>query len=131
MNYIRDTIGAYALHVLKFLPWIENMTVTEKMGLNPGTLYDTLEVNSGSGNATVAAIGFDISCGFATGVNTNWSEATQLWTVRLDNSIGEVHVPYTRTSHVLPQPGIVESSDLPNRSWDYRNCEELVRHEDC
>ncbi|KAJ7113136.1 hypothetical protein C8R44DRAFT_797239 [Mycena epipterygia] len=95
-----DTMGAYARHVLKFLPWIENMTATEKVGLEPGTLYDILEVNSGAGNITMPATGFNISCGFITGVNTNWSQTTQLWTVTLDDSIGVVQVPYT-------QPGII------------------------
>ncbi|KAJ7669940.1 hypothetical protein DFH06DRAFT_1293894, partial [Mycena polygramma] len=104
-----DITGAYARHVLGFLPWIENMTASEKVGLIPGTLYDTLEVNSGTGSATVAATGFNISCGFTTGVNTNWSETTQLWTVRLDNSIGEVDVPYTNPGII----GIANNQTVP------------------
>ncbi|KAJ6476710.1 hypothetical protein C8R47DRAFT_1289951 [Mycena vitilis] len=104
-----DVTGAYAHHVLGFLPWIENMTASEKVGLTPGSLYDTVEVNSGTGNATVSATGFNISCGFTTGVHINWSEATQLWTVKLDNSIGEVDVPYTNPGII----GIVNNQTVP------------------
>ncbi|KAJ7089121.1 hypothetical protein C8R44DRAFT_892497 [Mycena epipterygia] len=51
----------YAAGSLYFLPAIFNSTTS--VGLHQGTLYDVLDSNVPSGNATVAATSFNISCG--------------------------------------------------------------------
>lgn len=36
------------------------------MGLSGGTLYDVLELNAGTGNVTVNATGFNVTCSYFT-----------------------------------------------------------------
>jgi hypothetical protein len=47
---------------LYFLPSIMNSN--KNLGLNGTTLYDVLDSNSGTGNVTVNATGFDVRCGY-------------------------------------------------------------------
>ncbi|KAJ7763007.1 hypothetical protein B0H16DRAFT_1718840 [Mycena metata] len=60
-----DTFGnmsSYAANSLYFLPSV--LGSTQILGLNGSTLYDVLDLNSGSGNVTVHATGFNITCGY-------------------------------------------------------------------
>jgi hypothetical protein len=50
------------------------------MGLANGTLYDVLALNEGTGNVTVNATGFDISCGFVPDVNLQFDAEAKAWT---------------------------------------------------
>ncbi|KAJ7429478.1 hypothetical protein B0H11DRAFT_2406012 [Mycena galericulata] len=52
----------YAAGSLNFLPSI--MDSTTSLGLQEGTLYDVLQTTVPSGNATVNATGFNITCGY-------------------------------------------------------------------
>lgn len=57
----RSNMQDYASGSLYFLPSIFDSTTS--VGLHQGMLYDVLDSNVPSGNATVAATGFNISCG--------------------------------------------------------------------
>ncbi|KAJ7898488.1 hypothetical protein B0H13DRAFT_2520202 [Mycena leptocephala] len=52
--------GGFASGSLYYLPYV-NASAT--IGLHEGTLYDVLEPNTGTGNASVEATGFNITCG--------------------------------------------------------------------
>ncbi|KAJ7916653.1 hypothetical protein B0H13DRAFT_1870988 [Mycena leptocephala] len=52
----------YARGTLFFLPFLNTSAPT--LGLHGGTLYDVLESNAGTGNATVDATGFKMTCGY-------------------------------------------------------------------
>ncbi|KAF8142807.1 hypothetical protein K438DRAFT_1946148 [Mycena galopus ATCC 62051] len=52
----------YARGTLFFLPFLNSSAPT--LGLHGGTLYDVLESNAGTGNATVDATGFNMTCGY-------------------------------------------------------------------
>jgi hypothetical protein len=53
-------IGSFASESLYYLPYV-NASAT--IGLHEGTLYEVLEPNTGTGNASVEATGFNITCG--------------------------------------------------------------------
>ncbi|KAJ7123454.1 hypothetical protein C8R44DRAFT_704083 [Mycena epipterygia] len=61
----------YALGSLYFLPSVLAPNSTSP-GLYEGTLYDVPEPNLGSGNVTVNATGFNISCGYLTDMNMTY-----------------------------------------------------------
>jgi hypothetical protein len=46
------------------LPFPSTVWSTNTLGLSGGTLYDVLEINSGVGNVSVKATGFNITCGY-------------------------------------------------------------------
>ncbi|KAF7349857.1 hypothetical protein MVEN_01286200 [Mycena venus] len=56
-----EEIDAYAEESLYFLPSV--LDGTTNLGLQDGSLYDVLDINVLSGNATVNASGFNITCG--------------------------------------------------------------------
>lgn len=64
------------------LPWITQLNGLIKLGLSNGSLYDVMtDAYPGSVTAQVSAIGFDITCGYLTGViakpidpNASWTE---------------------------------------------------------
>ncbi|KAJ7932089.1 hypothetical protein B0H13DRAFT_1857216 [Mycena leptocephala] len=57
------------------------LIILHNLGVYEGTLYDVLDVNIGVGNATVDAIGFNITCGYlaATEVNVTYSAELGAW----------------------------------------------------
>ncbi|KAJ7038691.1 hypothetical protein C8F04DRAFT_1231865, partial [Mycena alexandri] len=63
-----DGTSTFIALVLPFLPWIDQVPT---LGLVNGSIYEVPIVNNGKDSATVNAIGFNISCGYLTGVNTN------------------------------------------------------------
>ncbi|KAJ7907416.1 hypothetical protein B0H13DRAFT_1879675 [Mycena leptocephala] len=56
-----EKMGTYAEGSLYFLPSV--LDGTPSLGLQDGSLYDVLDINALSGNATVNASGFNITCG--------------------------------------------------------------------
>ncbi|KAJ7795987.1 hypothetical protein B0H14DRAFT_2391119, partial [Mycena olivaceomarginata] len=60
-------LSDYVTGSLYFLPSILGSNTS--LGLKDGTLYDVVDINSGVGNVTVDATGFDITCGYATDTN--------------------------------------------------------------
>ncbi|KAJ7123467.1 hypothetical protein C8R44DRAFT_783835 [Mycena epipterygia] len=66
-NPLDDALGedleTYTLGSLYFLPSVVAPNATS-LGLYEGTLYDVLKVPAGTGNVTVNATGFNISCGY-------------------------------------------------------------------
>jgi hypothetical protein len=104
-------------HMLPFLAWIHNLDDT--IGLFNGSLYDVLQdVNSGNGSADVSAIGFNITCGYLPGTNTDILGNGTLWNISFEspvpsaqvNSIGIEHHPSrTRFSiHCNSGPNIIQ-----------------------
>ena len=54
-----------------FPPVVESAA---EAGLSGGTLYDVLNANTGTGNVTVNATGFNITCGYVNDVKQKFSE---------------------------------------------------------
>jgi hypothetical protein len=53
----------------EFLPWVENLDRSQRLGLSNGSLYDViLQPYPGSQNPDVSATGFNISCGYIPGL---------------------------------------------------------------
>ncbi|KAJ7692064.1 hypothetical protein B0H17DRAFT_1061829 [Mycena rosella] len=71
-NVTSEVIGdygiSYAAGSLYSLPSI--VRGNKSVGLHEGTLYDVLEDNTGVGNVTVNATGFNITCGYSNITNT-------------------------------------------------------------
>ncbi|KAJ7819299.1 hypothetical protein B0H13DRAFT_2682576 [Mycena leptocephala] len=67
---------SYATESLYFLPTIvaNGTTGLSTLGLHEGALYDVLDVSAVTGNGTVNATAFDISCGFSAEVNVTFTE---------------------------------------------------------
>ncbi|KAJ7654869.1 hypothetical protein B0H14DRAFT_1126242 [Mycena olivaceomarginata] len=64
-----DLIFSFMEYTAPFLSWINNLDDT--IGLFNGSLYNVLQdVNLGNGSAEVSAIGFNITCGYLPGINT-------------------------------------------------------------
>ncbi|KAJ7692693.1 hypothetical protein B0H17DRAFT_1132929 [Mycena rosella] len=59
----------------QFLPWIGNLDSLQTLGLFNGSLYEVLDDgNLGKGNASVSAMGFNITCGYLpTAINASYS----------------------------------------------------------
>lgn len=74
---------AYAAGSLYFLPPI--MDSTTSLGLQEGTLYDVLQATVPSGNATVNATGFNISCGYPDPPQLRFAEGGGFWTTTSPN----------------------------------------------
>ncbi|KAJ7841690.1 hypothetical protein B0H14DRAFT_2782285 [Mycena olivaceomarginata] len=66
-----------AFNQLYFLPSVAGDGTN--LGLNGGTLFDVLDFNSGSGNATVKATGFNFSCGYLTDVDKEFTFGGNEW----------------------------------------------------
>ncbi|KAF8183342.1 hypothetical protein K438DRAFT_2164498 [Mycena galopus ATCC 62051] len=75
---------------INFLPWIHNLDDT--LGLFNGSLYDVLQdTNLGNGSAEISLTGFNISCGYLPGINTDVQKASgwepSLWDISFDSNI--------------------------------------------
>jgi hypothetical protein len=55
----------------QFLPWIGDLDESKTLGLANGSLYEVLATSTPQdGEAMVSAVGFNVTCGYARGVNT-------------------------------------------------------------
>ncbi|KAJ7469369.1 hypothetical protein B0H11DRAFT_1868643 [Mycena galericulata] len=64
--HVNSVFNQYTAGSLYFLPSVVGNATN--LGLWDSTLYEVPDVNTGSGNVTVAAIGFNITCGYLTHV---------------------------------------------------------------
>ncbi|KAJ7795064.1 hypothetical protein B0H14DRAFT_3496455 [Mycena olivaceomarginata] len=74
---LKLVLSDYVTGSLYFLPSI--LGSNTRLGLKDGTLYDVVNINSGVGNVTVDATGFDITCGYLTDVNITHEQSTKYW----------------------------------------------------
>ncbi|KAJ7137197.1 hypothetical protein C8R44DRAFT_768626 [Mycena epipterygia] len=92
----------YATSSLSFIPFI--MGGSTSLGLSGGTLYDVLDINAGTGNVTVNAKGFNISCGYVSESDVNITFQPQdlknVYQVEVESTVGGFLIPST-------QPGII------------------------
>ncbi|KAJ7925476.1 hypothetical protein B0H13DRAFT_1863125 [Mycena leptocephala] len=78
-----DLVSSFMGHTLPFLTWIQSLDDT--IGLFNGSLYDVLQdVDLESGSADVSAIGFNITCGYLPGTNTDILENGKMWKISLE-----------------------------------------------
>ncbi|KAJ7195762.1 hypothetical protein GGX14DRAFT_700655 [Mycena pura] len=56
-----------------------DMNTTNKLGILDGTLYEVLETSYVGEDASVAAIGFNITCGYLPQPNASWNELNGTW----------------------------------------------------
>ncbi|KAJ7692092.1 hypothetical protein B0H17DRAFT_1061878 [Mycena rosella] len=99
-NVTSEVIGnfgiLYAAGSLYSLPSI--VRGNKSVGLYEGTLYDVLEDNTGVGNVTVNATGFNITCGYSNITNSVFqpfddnNDGTGVWDVYLGASDADMHV---------------------------------------
>lgn len=75
----QDTMD-YARRTLYFLPSILESTTT--LGVRDGTLYDVPERNVGTGNVTVNATGFNITCRYVTDMSFILIPAEGRWEMK-------------------------------------------------
>jgi hypothetical protein len=59
---------------LYYLPSIIGKTTN--LGLYKGTLFDLVDINGGTGNITVNATGFNITCGYLRNAELNFTRGT-------------------------------------------------------
>ncbi|KAJ7491826.1 hypothetical protein B0H11DRAFT_2007983 [Mycena galericulata] len=98
----QSNMTSYGLGSLYYLPYVGG---SPPIGLREGTLYDVLQPNTGTGNVTVNATGFNITCGYLRNVTTRHVETVSdwNWTVAWDTD-GMVLAPWPVRS---TQPGII------------------------
>ncbi|KAJ6450765.1 hypothetical protein C8R45DRAFT_1223984 [Mycena sanguinolenta] len=100
-NAWTDTINC-ARGSLYFLPLVLGSPNT--LGVHGGTIYDVLEPNSGVGDVTVDATGFDITCYNVPDVASEWSSDDGGWWLAVEGSfIGVLEAT---------QPGAISSINL-------------------
>jgi hypothetical protein len=89
----RENTLDHARGSLYFLP--SAVGSTAYLGLSGGTLYDVLEPYVGSGNATVNAIGFNITCGYLTrsDVVLQYIPDIGMWNTLLNNQLNNQTFP--------------------------------------
>lgn len=75
----QDTMD-YARRTLYFLPSILGSATT--LGVRDGTLYDVPERNAGTGNVTVNATGFNITCRYVTDMSFILIPAEGRWEMK-------------------------------------------------
>ncbi|KAJ7695561.1 hypothetical protein B0H16DRAFT_1842898 [Mycena metata] len=93
-----ENLTGYASGSLYYLPSV--LGSTQNLGLNGSTLYDVLDLNSGSGNVTIHATGFNITCGYLESSPESLSSSDHVeW---LDDS-GQFSMPST-------QPGVISTT---------------------
>ncbi|KAJ6592208.1 hypothetical protein DFH09DRAFT_1073277 [Mycena vulgaris] len=78
MSLNRDELIPQAEGSLYFLPSALQSTTT--LGLSGGTIYDVLDANTGTGNVTVEATGFNVTCRYLTDFSFKFDFA-QFWLV--------------------------------------------------
>ncbi|KAJ7763030.1 hypothetical protein B0H16DRAFT_505164 [Mycena metata] len=83
---------SYASSSLYYLPSV--LGNTKNLGVNGSTLYDVLDLSSGSGNVTVHATGFNITCTYLHPSPDSLSYSGDTWLN--DSYSGTLTVPSTR-----------------------------------
>ncbi|KAJ7506034.1 hypothetical protein B0H11DRAFT_328788 [Mycena galericulata] len=102
-----DDAVNYAIDNLYFLPSVVGSTGT--LGLYRGTLYDVLESsNIGTGNTTVNATGFNITCNYLTGDITLERQSLSNWWSLQGEIVADSHFTIYPT-----QPGVISSATTP------------------
>ncbi|KAJ6469325.1 hypothetical protein C8R45DRAFT_1078664 [Mycena sanguinolenta] len=93
LNQIPDDMAKnYVTEPLFYLPYVDR---NAHVGLNGGTLYDVPETNPGSGNTTVGATGFNITCGLLENVTVGSGGSDFGWELSSGNvSLGKVTGTY-------------------------------------
>ncbi|KAJ7728182.1 hypothetical protein B0H14DRAFT_3169398 [Mycena olivaceomarginata] len=88
-------VAAYVRGSLQLLPFV--LSNATNVGLQDGTVIDTLETfSSVPGEATMNAVGFDVTCGFVAPKELQFSEQQQAWILDDDpgfQEAGAIHVP--------------------------------------
>ncbi|KAJ7133250.1 hypothetical protein C8R44DRAFT_870660 [Mycena epipterygia] len=118
-------IAAYAEGSLYFLPSIVDSTTS--LGLQEATLYDVLDITVPSGNATVNATGFSVTCGSRPDVGelqgdsiTGWSSSEGFWIYSTQLGIISNAIPNSslfNDSIVLYSTIPIVDSSGDNGSW--------------
>ncbi|KAJ7635723.1 hypothetical protein DFH06DRAFT_1479038 [Mycena polygramma] len=72
-------VTGYAISSLTSLPNVLGNTADGSLGLHDGTLYDVLDYNPGTGNVSVDATGFNVTCGFVPDLRTTYWPKPQVW----------------------------------------------------
>ncbi|KAJ7461339.1 hypothetical protein B0H11DRAFT_2312814 [Mycena galericulata] len=101
-------VADYASRTLTVLPSI--LGSTENLGLHFGTLYDILDDNSGTGDVTTNATGFNITCGYLSDVGVQF-DAQSNW---LGSSDGLNFYVFPAPTGVITIPGIVSTTGFPD-----------------
>ncbi|KAJ7108154.1 hypothetical protein C8R44DRAFT_744107 [Mycena epipterygia] len=83
------TDNSYVTQTLISLP----VTTTDEVGLWNGTLYDVLDTNYLGKDTTVAATGFNITCGGLPHPNTTWRETNNTWEFAFPPPFATVRLP--------------------------------------
>ncbi|KAJ6582222.1 hypothetical protein B0H19DRAFT_1252339 [Mycena capillaripes] len=83
-EYALFSLTDYVTESLEYLPFVDGST---HIGLEGMTLYDVPETNIGIGNITVAATGFNISCGFLEDVQAKLNADNNSWTLQFGGSV--------------------------------------------
>ncbi|KAJ6507623.1 hypothetical protein DFH09DRAFT_1101011 [Mycena vulgaris] len=114
------SLSDYALDALFAFPATVGTVGTKtNLGLSGGTLYDVLDLNPGTGNATDNATGFNITCGYMTDhLDINYSpNLNYTW---LDN-IWHTSWKGANTSYPIfsTQPGVIISPPGASFPQDY------------
>ncbi|KAJ6556971.1 hypothetical protein DFH09DRAFT_1365415 [Mycena vulgaris] len=78
-EYASFSLTDYVTESLEYLPFVDGST---HIGLEGMTLYDVPETNTGIGNITVAATGFNISCGFLEDVQAKLNADNNSWSLQ-------------------------------------------------
>ncbi|KAJ7510553.1 hypothetical protein B0H11DRAFT_2183421 [Mycena galericulata] len=112
-------LDQYTAGALYYLPSVVGNATN--LGLSDSTLYEVPDVNTGSGNVTVAAIGFNITCGYPTNIVDeftynpnltsdsydfwvgNWMSAEANQTLQIANTPRNIVTPIYTVSEVLLQ----------------------------
>ncbi|KAJ6548451.1 hypothetical protein B0H19DRAFT_1265288 [Mycena capillaripes] len=82
------------------------------LGLYEGTLFDVLDINNGTGNATMNATGFDFTCGYLTDLDQqfNFNDQKGIW---MGNWISEATISTVGIYHTRKsiQPGMLGAAN--------------------
>ncbi|KAJ7635724.1 hypothetical protein DFH06DRAFT_1434353 [Mycena polygramma] len=109
----------YAISSLRSLPSIWGNTTEGSLGLHDGTLYDVLGYNPGTGNVSVDATGFNVTCGFVPDARTKWTSKLRYGVTSPTNwpNLTEWGIPSTRKDMTIfiaiavsdnrPEPGVI------------------------
>ncbi|KAJ7495443.1 hypothetical protein FB451DRAFT_1164175 [Mycena latifolia] len=75
---------------------LNHIATSGKQGVLNGTLYDVLDPGYSGEETTVAATGFNISCGYLPSPNTSWNSTTNLWQFIFPEPFGTVELESQR-----------------------------------
>ncbi|KAJ6566922.1 hypothetical protein B0H19DRAFT_1374294 [Mycena capillaripes] len=109
LDVVGDKLSAYIPGPLAFFPTI--VQNADQLGLSGGTLYEVFDLNSGEGNATVDATGFNISCGYLTDVVQKHNFSDSGWH-ELDIQVGKGNSSAVFEIDDMP-PRFIWSMDQP------------------